>query len=140
MPSTSCCADIADRCNQHDRCHAPQSPFPGSSSGRWKFVTLFAIGVALYRWHRTRDDEWVTLFRQPVLVALAFHALAQQLAGAAYGFRLFAGALLGRLLVVPAQLHLAENPLALHLLLQRAQGLIDIVVTNQNLHGFSLLL
>src|SRR3954452_8494489 len=38
-----------------------------SSSGRWKFVTLFAIGVALYRWHRTRDDEWVTLFRQPVL-------------------------------------------------------------------------
>jgi hypothetical protein len=34
-----------------------------------------------------------------------------------------------------AELHLAENPLALHLFLQRLEGLIDIVVTNENLHA-----
>src|SRR3546814_13495226 len=43
--------------------------------------------------------------------------------------------LLGRLLVVAAQLHLTEDTLALHLLLQGAQGLVDVVVANGNLHG-----
>jgi hypothetical protein len=33
-----------------------------------------------------------------------------------------------------AQLHLAKNTLALHLLLERLERLIDIVVANQNLH------
>src|SRR5579863_4586092 len=33
-----------------------------------------------------------------------------------------------------AQLHLSENALALHLLLQRFEGLIDIVVADENLH------
>ena len=36
-----------------------------------------------------------------------------------------------------AKLHFAENPLALHLLLERFEGLIDIVVANENLHGRS---
>jgi hypothetical protein len=36
-----------------------------------------------------------------------------------------------------AELHLAENPLALHLLLQRLEGLIDIVIANENLHAAS---
>jgi hypothetical protein len=34
-----------------------------------------------------------------------------------------------------AELHLAENALALHLLLQRLEGLIDVVVTDENLHA-----
>jgi hypothetical protein len=34
-----------------------------------------------------------------------------------------------------AQLHLAENALALHLLLQHLKGLVDIVVTDENLHS-----
>lgn len=34
-----------------------------------------------------------------------------------------------------AQLHLAKDAFALHFLLQRFERLIDIVVTNQNLHG-----
>jgi hypothetical protein len=34
---------------------------------------------------------------------------------------------------VAAELHLAENALALHLLLQRLEGLVDIVVANENL-------
>jgi hypothetical protein len=36
---------------------------------------------------------------------------------------------------VAAELHLAENALALHLLLQRLEGLIDIVVADENLHA-----
>jgi len=34
-----------------------------------------------------------------------------------------------------AELHLAEDALALHLLLQHPEGLIDIVVTDENLHA-----
>jgi hypothetical protein len=34
-----------------------------------------------------------------------------------------------------AELHLAEDALALHLLLQHLEGLLDIVVTNENLHA-----
>ena len=33
-----------------------------------------------------------------------------------------------------AELHLAEKAFALHLLLQRPEGLIDIVVADENLH------
>jgi len=67
--------------------------------------------------------------------AFALHLLARQLAGAANGFGLFAGALFGRLFIMTAQLHFAENALTLHLLLERLEGLIDIVVANENLHA-----
>src|SRR5208283_4835494 len=66
--------------------------------------------------------------------SLTLDPLALHLAGAANGFRGLAGAALGRLLIVPPQLHLAENPLPLHLLLERLQRLVDIVVTDENLH------
>src|ERR1051325_8951716 len=69
--------------------------------------------------------------------AFALQLLARELARAAHGFGLFAGLLLGGLFVMAAELHLAENPLALHLLLQRLEGLIDIVVANENLHPAS---
>ncbi len=69
------------------------------------------------------------------LEAFTLHSLAQQLARPANSFSLFTGSLFRRLFVIPAKLHFAENSLALHLLLERAQGLIDIVVTDQNLHG-----
>jgi hypothetical protein len=65
------------------------------------------------------------------LVALG--ALAHQLPVAADGLRLLPGATLRRLLVVPPHPHLAVEALALHLLLQRAQRLVDIVVANLNL-------
>ena len=35
---------------------------------------------------------------------------------------------------MPTELHLAEDALALHLLLQRPEGLVDIVVADENLH------
>src|SRR5260370_7545118 len=68
------------------------------------------------------------------LVALALHALAHQLAGPADGVGALAGAALGGLLVIAAELHFAEDPFALHFLLQDAQRLIDVVFTNENLH------
>jgi hypothetical protein len=34
-----------------------------------------------------------------------------------------------------AELHLAEDALALHFLLQYSEGLVDIVVTDENLHA-----
>jgi hypothetical protein len=36
-----------------------------------------------------------------------------------------------------AQLHLAEDALALHLLLQSLEGLIDVIIADENLHAAS---
>ena len=48
--------------------------------------------------------------------------------------------LLGRLLVVATKLHLPEDAFALHLLLQRTQRLVDVVVTDMDLHVLPKLL
>src|SRR3954468_16370494 len=65
----------------------------------------------------------------------ALQLLADQLAGPAGGLRLLAGPPLGGLLVVAAELHLAEDALALQLLLEGAERLIDVVVADENLHA-----
>jgi hypothetical protein len=70
--------------------------------------------------------------------AFALQLLARKLAGAANGFSLFAGLLLGGFFIVAAELHLAENALTLHLLLEGLERLIDIIVANDNLHEFYL--
>ena len=70
--------------------------------------------------------------------ALALGALAGQLAGPAHGFRLLAGALLGGLFVMHVPLHFAERAFALHLLLQRLKGLVDVVVADENLNQRNL--
>lgn len=67
----------------------------------------------------------------------ALRSFARQLTGAANGLGLLAGSLLGGLLVVVPQLHLAKDALALHLLFERAQSLIDIVVTDVDLQTVS---
>ena len=72
-----------------------------------------------------------------MLVAFALHALAQKFAPAADRFGALARLLLGRLLEVAAELHLAEHALALHLLFQGAKGLIDIVVAHDDLNDDS---
>src|SRR3954471_21796413 len=82
----------------------------------------------------TSAEHRLRLHRQQ---AFALQLLAGQLACAAHGFGLFTGLLLGGLFVMTAELHLAENTLALHLLLQRLEGLIDIVIANENLHAAS---
>src|SRR6516162_4290206 len=67
--------------------------------------------------------------------ALALRLLTGELSGAANGFRLLAGALLGRLFVIVAEFHLAEDAFALHLFLQRPERLIHIVIANDDLHA-----
>src|SRR5215475_7779884 len=66
--------------------------------------------------------------------ALALGALALELASAADRCGAFAGALLRRLLIVTAQLHLTVDALALQFLLERAQRLLDIIVADDDLH------
>src|SRR5687768_7972741 len=66
--------------------------------------------------------------------AVALGALALELAGAADRGGALAGALLRRLLVMTAELHLAIDALTLQLLLERPQRLVDIVVANDDLH------
>src|SRR5262245_31618503 len=67
--------------------------------------------------------------------AFALRPLARQLARAAYRLGAFARLFLRWLLVMPAKLHFAENALALHLLLERLEGLIDVIVPDENLHA-----
>ena len=67
--------------------------------------------------------------------AFALSVLTRQFAGAANGFGLFAGTLLRRLFVKVPQLHFTEYALTLQLLFQSAESLINIVVTNDDLHG-----
>jgi hypothetical protein len=73
--------------------------------------------------HRLDGDE-----------AFSLGTLAGQLAGAANGLSLFAGALFGRLLVMAAHLHFTEDAFTLQFLFQSAESLINIVVTNEYLH------
>src|SRR5262245_65143650 len=66
--------------------------------------------------------------------AIALQSLARDLAGAANGFRLCPDFPLRGFLIMAAESHLAENAFALHLLFQHPQRLVDIVVTDENLH------
>ena len=66
----------------------------------------------------------------PITLALfAFH-----FAETAHSLGLFAGLLLRGLLIILAQLHLAEQAFALHFLLEDAQRLIDVVILD--IHGY----
>src|SRR5437762_7705280 len=69
--------------------------------------------------------------------ALALHLLARKLACPADRLRAFTRLFLGGFFIVAAKLHFAENALALHLLLERLEGLIDIVVADENLQKIS---
>ena len=77
-------------------------------------------------------------FAQTVLVTLALHPLAHQLANATSRFGGFAGAALGRLFIRTAVLHLAEHTFAPKLLFQNAQRLVNIVVSYGYVHSKSL--
>ena len=66
--------------------------------------------------------------------ALALGALASKFASAAHSFSLLAGLLLRRLFEMCAGFHFPEKAFSLHLLLQRAKGLFDIVVADNDLY------
>ena len=65
---------------------------------------------------------------------LALGALASKFASAAHSFCLLASLLLRRLFEMRAGFHFPEKTLTLHLLLQCAQGLFDIVVADDDLY------
>jgi len=71
---------------------------------------------------------------RPRLEALALQPLALQFAGAPHGFCCLPGTPLRRLFIMTTQFHFPEDSFALHFLLQRLQGLIDIVVADNDLH------
>jgi hypothetical protein len=68
------------------------------------------------------------------LEPFALQTLALHLARTADGFSGFPRPTLRRLLEMATQLHLAEDSFPLHLFLKRFERLINIVVTNENLH------
>lgn len=66
--------------------------------------------------------------------AFTLRALALQLTHPAHGFGFLARTLLRGLLEVIATLHFAESTFPLHLLLQRLQRLIDVVLAHHDLY------
>ncbi len=66
--------------------------------------------------------------------SLALNPLALHLARPSHRLSRFPRPALGWLLIMPAQFHLAEHALTLELLFKRLQRLIDVVITNKNLH------
>jgi hypothetical protein len=62
------------------------------------------------------------------LVAFPVHPLPQKLAVTTHGFGLFPSLAFGRLFIGTAQFHLPEDTFTLHLLFERFQRLIDVVV------------
>ena len=97
-------------------------------------------GIVSMGWNLTwlSDRKASKRCRAAGLVAFALHPLTQKLARTPDGFGLLTGASFGRLLVAATKLHLAEYALALHLFLQGAEGLVDIVVANADLHGLPI--
>src|SRR5215831_5569830 len=64
--------------------------------------------------------------------SVPFRLLAGKLAGTARRLGFFSCCLLRWLLIEAPPLHFAEHAFALHFLLQDAQSLIDVIVTNEN--------
>jgi len=66
--------------------------------------------------------------------AFALGALASQFAGSADGLCALAGFFLGRLFKRLTRFHFPEQAFALHLLLQRAQSLLNVVIADDDLY------
>jgi hypothetical protein len=69
--------------------------------------------------------------------SLADRLLARKLARAAYRFGFFPRRFFRRLFIKSTSLHLSKDALALHLFLQDAERLVNIVVANEYLQGLS---
>ena len=87
-----------------------------------------------------RFSVWILprLRRRARKQTFTLRALAGELAGAADSFRTFTRTLFRRLFVVIATLHFAESAFPLHLLLERLQRLIDVVIADHDLNYLKL--
>src|SRR5262249_24201205 len=79
---------------------------------------------------RRPTGRWLPLFVHRNQ-AFALGPFPGSLGRASDGFRLLAGLALGRFFIRLAALHLAKDALALHLLFEHPESLIDIVVANE---------
>src|SRR5918995_1495277 len=102
-------------------CSTPRPSRRASRSCRRRVTTICTIPAPGRRgapssrhWGRCRGRG-----RRRRGAAFTLGFLAGELTGSADGLGLLAGALLGRLLVIVPELHLAEDAFALHLLFQR---------------------
>ena len=77
---------------------------------------------------RVADVRWSPQVPPPI---------GPQLDRAPHSFGFLSCFFLGGFFVMAAEFHLAEDPLALHLLLERLEGLIDVIVSDENLHACS---
>ena len=64
----------------------------------------------------------------------ALGGLAGQLANTTHALRFFAGTPFRRLFIVISQLHLTKDTFTLKFFLQNLIGLINVIITNGNLH------
>ena len=110
--------------------HAKQNPRGSPHAG---------LGISIsWAWAREQSLPSADRLLRHRQQAFALSTLAGQLAGAANGFGLLTGALLGRLFIMHVPLHFAERAFALHLLLQGFQRLVDIIVADENLNQGTL--
>ncbi len=91
-------------------------------------------GVSKFQLQRSLPRTWRRLRQQ----AFTLSALAGQLTGAAHGFGAFTRTLFRRLLVMVTALHFAESAFPLHLLFERLQRLVDVVIADENLYQGTL--
>ena len=84
---------------------------------------------------RMRRRQFDALAGRQGSVALALEAFAEQFAVAAHRLRPLARSFFRRFFVTTAELHFPEYPFALHFFLQGSEGLINIIVANEDLHG-----
>jgi hypothetical protein len=94
-----------------------------------RFITILALGSIRRRFAREGHSRFRG--RQK---PFALRLFAGGLARPSYRLALFADALLRRLLVSATRLQLADDPFALHFLLQHAESLIDVIIPDENLH------
>lgn len=92
------------------------------------------FGAAFWNSNRFRVWSLPRLRRRARKETFTLRALAGELAGAADSFRTFTRTLFRRLFVVIATLHFAESAFPLHLLFERLQRLIDVVIADENLY------
>src|SRR5215203_2156014 len=121
--STSCSATLALHPRSEALVYGETSSTSGlrarSTAGRHSGPTRAATDPRLRLWSGNQS--------------LADRRLSRGFARPAHGFRFLADFALGGLLIGAALFHLPEDAFALHLLFQRPERLIDVVVANADL-------
>src|SRR3984893_12730508 len=111
---------------------SPARIWPGAVAWSRRQAAVSRIMPSRASQRSTSPHHRLGLHRQK---PFALQFLAGQLAGPAHRLRLLAGPLFRGFLIMAAQFHLAKNALPLHLFLERLEGLINVIVANENLHA-----